>query len=149
MTAEVSVGQVRLFGGEKGEDALPVPEQFVNLPGVTKSGDRVLQAATSPFPDPDASPPAVAVPSDSIEGALRLRPLRPGDRMHYRGFHRKVSGVLKTARVPVWDRGDLVALAGKEDVVAILGTTVALADGCEGEDCYYFRLAPPPTRPSP
>ena len=149
VSAEVSVGQVRLFGGEKGEDALPVPEQFVNLPGVTKSGDCVLQAATSAFPDPDSAPPTVAVPADHIEGALRLRALRPGDRMRYRGFRRKVSGILKAARVPAWERGDLVALAGKEDVVAILGATVALSDGCEGEDCYYFRLAPPPTRPSP
>ena len=148
MTVEVSVGSVRLSDGREEDPSPPLPEQFVNLPGVTKSGDNVLQAATSPFPDSDGGPPAVAVPSDSIEGALRLRALRPGDRMRYRGFRRKVSGVLKTARVPAWERGDLVALAGKEDVVAILGANVAIADGCEGEDCYYFRLAPPPAPPS-
>lgn len=142
LTVEVSAGAVR-FSGERDDEPLLFPDQFVNLPGITRAGERVLQAATSPFPDP--SPPAVAVPADRIEGALRLRPLNPGDRMVYRGYRRKVSGILrKTARVPAWDRPGLVALAGREDVVAILGSNVAIADGCEGDDCYYFRLAPPP-----
>ena len=142
VTVEVSAGSVR-FSGERDDEPLPLPEQFVNLPGITRAGERVLEAATSPFPDP--GPPAVAVPADRIEGALRLRPLNPGDRMVFRGYRRKVSGILKkTARVPAWDRPGLVALAGREDVVAILGENVAIADGCEGDDCYYFRLAPPP-----
>ena len=65
--------------------------------------------------------------------------------MVYRGYRRKVSGILrKTARVPAWDRPGLVALAGREEVVAVLGANVAIADGCEGDDCYFFRLAPPP-----
>ena len=115
----------------------------MNLPGITRAGDRVLQAATDPFPDPAGAPPAAAVPADQIEGALRLRPLRPGDRMRYRGFRRKVSGILKNERVPRWERGGLIAVAGREDVVAVLGLDVAISDGCEGDDCYYFRLAPP------
>lgn len=143
LTAEVSTGFVRLSDGHEAE-ILPLPEQFVNLPGVTKSGDCVLQAATGPFPDQETGPAAVAVPTDRIEGALRMRPLLPGDRMRYRGLRRKVSGILKSARVPAWDRDGLIALAGREEVVAVLGPSVALSDGCEGEDCYYFRLAPPP-----
>ena len=146
LTVAVSAGLVRLSAGGEGERPEPFPEQFVNLPGITRAGERVLQAATDPFPDSD--PPAAAVPADRIEGALRLRPLAPGDRMQYHGFRRKVSGILKRARVPAWDRGDLVALAGKEDVVAILGGSVAISDGGEDDDCYYFRLAPPPPAPS-
>lgn len=147
LTVEVSTDLARLSAGDGDEDEVePFAEQFVNLPGITRAGERVLQAATDPFPDPD--PPAAAVPADRIEGALRLRPLAPGDRMQYRGYRRKVSGILKNARVPAWERGDLIALAGRDDVVAILGPNLALADGGEGDDCYYFRLAPPPPAPS-
>ncbi len=149
VTVEVSAGLARLSAGLDEEPA-PVAEQFVNLPGVTRAGERILQAATEPFPDGDAEPPAAAVPAARIEGALRLRALRPGDRMDYRGHRRKVSGVLKNARVPAWERPALVAVAGTEDVVALLGANVAIADdGREGEDCYYFRLAPPPPPPAP
>jgi len=146
LTVEVSAGHARLSAGDGEEEPAPFPEQFVNLPGITRAGERVLQAATDPFPDPD--PPAAAVPADRIEGALRLRSLVPGDRMQFRGYRRKVSGILKNARVPAWERGDLIALAGRDDVVAILGPNLALADGGEGDDCYYFRLAPPPPAPS-
>ena len=144
LTVEVSAGFVRLTGDGGDDEAPEVPEQFVNIPGITRAGERVLQAATEPFPDDAGTPPAAAVPSDRIEGALRLRALSPGDRMQYRGYRRKVSGILKNARVPAWERGDLVALAGREDVVAVLGANVAIADGGEADDCYYFRIAPPP-----
>ena len=147
VTVEVSAGLARLTGGEDEEAPAPFPEQFVNLPGVTKVGGHVLQAATGPFPEQEGAPPAAAVPAARVEGALRLRALRPGDRMWHRGYRRKVSGVLKNARVPAWERPRLVAVAGKEDVVAVLGANVALAGGCEGEDCYHFRLAPPPPPP--
>ena len=142
VTVEVSAGLVRLSAGSEEEEE-PFEEQFVNIPGVTRVGERVLQAATDPFPDDAGAPPAAAVPADRIEGALRLRPLAPGDRMRYRGYRRKVSGILKDARVPVWERHNLVALAGREDVVAVVGKTVAIGDGGEGDDCYCFRLAPP------
>ena len=148
VTVEVSAGLARLSGGSE-EEVVPFEEQFVNIPGVTRAGERVLQAATDPFPDDPTAPPAAAVPADRIEGALRLRPLAPGDRMQYRGYRRKVGGILKNARVPVWERGDLVALAGLEDVVAVLGANVAIADGGEADDCYYFRVAPPPPSPLP
>lgn len=147
VTVEVSAGLVRLSSGRE-EEVEPFEEQFVNIPGVTRAGERVLQAATDPFPDDAGASPAAAVPAGRIEGALRLRPLAPGDRMQYRGIRRKVSGILKNARVPVWERGDLVALAGREDVVAVVGKAVAIADGGEGDDCYFFRLAPPP-KPAP
>ena len=148
VTAEASAGSVRLSSGPE-EEPLPFEEQFVNLPGITRAGDRVLQAATDAFPGPAGAPPAAPVAADQIEGALRLRPLRPGDRMRYRGFRRKVSGILKNERVPRWERGDLIAVAGREDVVAVLGPGVAISGGGEGEDCYYFRLAPPAPAPPP
>jgi tRNA(Ile)-lysidine synthetase-like protein len=69
--------------------------------------------------------------------------------MQYRSHRRKVSGILKNARVPAWERGDLVALAGREDVVAVLGANVALSDGGDADDCYYFRIAPPPPPAQP
>ncbi len=145
VAVEVSAGLVRLSAG--GEEEPPaLDERFVNLPGVTVAGERVLQAATAPFPAGDGTPPAATVPFDRIEGALRLRALRPGDRMRYRGLDRKVNGILKTARIPAWERRGLVAVAGREMVVAVLGATGALADGHEGGDgdCLYFRLATPP-----
>ena len=136
---EASVGFVRFSTNQESYSEL-FQEQFVNLPGITRVGELALQAATTPFLD--LGLPAVKVPVDRIEGALRLRPLRSTDRMHYRGFSRKVSGILKKAeRVPVWDRSSLLALAGAGDVLAVLGVDVAIDDGCEGEDCYYFRLA--------
>ncbi len=149
LTVEVSAGLARLSGDSDDEDVPEITEQFVNIPGITRAGERVLQAATDPFPDDAGAPPAAAVPSDRIEGALRLRALLPGDRMHYRGYRRKVSGILKAARVPAWERGDLIALAGREEVVAVLGANVAIADGGEEDDCYYFRIAPPPPAAPP
>ncbi len=148
LTVQVSAGLVRLSGEGGGEDQ-PFDEQFVNIPGITRAGERVLQAATDPFPDGAVAPPAAAVPADRIEGALRLRALAPGDRMRYRGYRRKVSGILKNARVPDWERGGLIALAGREDVVAVLGANVAIADGGAEDECYYFRIAPPPPAPPP
>ena len=137
------------LSGEGDERDQPFDEQFVNIPGITRAGERVLQAATDPFPDDAGAPPSAAVPADRIEGALRLRALSTGDRMQYRGHRRKVSGILKTARVPAWERGGLIALAGREDVVAVLGANAAIADGGEEDDCYYFRIAPPPPAPPP
>ncbi len=150
LAVEVSVGFARL-SADRGdeEDAPEIPEQFVNIPGITRAGERVLQAATDPFPRDAGAPAAAAVPADRIEGALRLRALAPGDRMQYRGYRRKVSGILKAARVPAWERGDLIALAGREEVVAVLGANVAIADGGQQDDCYYFRIAPPPPAAPP
>ena len=150
LAVEVSVGLARLSADSDEERNAPeIPEQFVNIPGITRAGERVLQAATDPFPDDAAAPPAAAVPADRIEGALRLRALAPGDRMQYWGYRRKVSGILKSARVPTWERGDLIALAGRDQVVAVLGANVAIADGGEEDDCYYFRSAPPPPASPP
>ncbi len=144
LAIEASAGLVRLTDGQQTPPA--IDEQFLNIPGAATAHDRVVQAATEPFVSGEDAPPTAAVPTDAIEGALRLRALRPGDRLRYRGVRRKVSGVLKNARVPAWDRRELVAIAGREDVVALLGPNVAIADGRPGEDCYYFRLAPQPPR---
>ena len=144
---EVSAGLVRLSDRQSEEPPDPAGgEQFLNLPGAARARDRVVQAATEPFADEAGASPAAAVPATAIEGALRLRALRPGDRMRYRGLRRKVSGVLKNARVPAWERRELIAVAAREDVVAVLGANVAIADGREGDACYYVRLAPPPPR---
>ena len=145
LAVEVSAGLVRLSAGAD-EPPAAIGERFVNLPGVTLAGDRALRAATEPFPDEAGASPAAAVSAARVEGALRLRSLRPGDRMDYHGHVRKVSGILKAARVPVWERRGLVAVAGRETVVAVLGDGVALADAPADGDLLHFRLASPPAR---
>lgn len=149
IAVEASAGLVRLSAGAE-EPPAPIGERFVNLPGVTVAGDRALQAATAPFPDEAGASPAASVSPASVDGALRLRSPRPGDRMAYRGHVRKVSGILKTARVPVWERRGLVALAGRELVAAVLGDGVALAADApadaDGDERLHFRLARPSGR---
>lgn len=149
LAVEASAGLVRLSAGAE-EPPAPLEERFVNLPGVTLAGDRALQAATAPFPDEAGAAPAASVSPASVDGALRLRSPRPGDRMAYRGHVRKVSGILKTARVPVWERRGLVALAGRELVAAVLGDGVALAADApadaDGDERLHFRLARPSGR---
>ena len=142
LEVQVSSGLVRLRAAAPGEPPPVVEENVLNLPGVTVAGEQRVQAATEPFASEDAAPPSAAVATDRIEGALRVRALRSGDRMHYHGLLRKVTGVLQAARIPAWERGDVVVIADRERVVALLGPTLALADEGEG-DCLYFRLAPP------
>jgi hypothetical protein len=61
--------------------------------------------------------------------------------MRYHGIVRKVSDVLANAKVPRWERADVVAVADSEGVVA-LGGAVALADPVADEDALYLRFVP-------
>ena len=106
VTVEVSAGLARLTGGED-EAPAPFAEQFVNLPGVTKAGGHVLQAATEPFPEQEGAPPAAAVPAARVEGALRLRrPFAGADEMN-KAMVDRWNDVVAVGD-EVWIVGDLV-----------------------------------------
>jgi tRNA(Ile)-lysidine synthetase-like protein len=84
------------------------------------------------------------------KGALRLRRLQAGDRISYRGIHRKVSDLLVNAKVPLWDRVNALAVADSEKVLAVLSPAGVFETDPTGEEPLYARLsaAQPPSAPS-
>jgi tRNA(Ile)-lysidine synthetase-like protein len=86
------------------------------------------------------------VDGGALSGALRVRTLRPADRIAFRGTSRKVADVFANEKVPAWDRSAAIAIADGERVRAVLGPGVVFDAGIEGEDALYVRVtaATPP-----
>jgi len=136
---EVSCAQVRIGG------PLAPPEPFetkvLNVPGVTVAGPWRVEVSTDPLaPIPGTLPATVAVAR--LKGALRVRPLAPGDRMVFHGLDRKVADVLANAKIPRWERRSIVALADGAGVVALVGGPGEPAAEGDADDRLYVRVLP-------
>ena len=132
--AEASSGSLRV--GRPAEPVEPFDPVVLNVPGATLAGGWRIEVATAPFPAGDGVP----VAADGRDGALRARPLEPGDRIVRNGIERKVSTALKNERIPLWRRRTLVAIAGRARVAAVLGEGVAIgADAGASDDALYVR----------
>jgi len=133
---ELSCGSTRI--GPRLETVVPFESKVLNVPGATAAGGWRVEVATSPIP---AAPGAALVVVDTSrqKGALRVRMLQPGDRMHYRGMVRKVSDVLINAKVPAWERRELIAIADSGGVLAIVGASVDLRGKVAEEDALWVR----------
>jgi tRNA(Ile)-lysidine synthase len=137
---EASAGLVRI--GPALEAAAPVPSTILNVPGVTAAGPWRVRVSTEPPPGP-AGPGAAAIPMEGQHGALRIRPLEPGDRVRYRGIERHVADLLVNARVPRWERLGAVAIADGRSVRAVLTASHAFeTDHGPGASLLYVRLEP-------
>ncbi len=131
---EVSCGKVRI-GPELGRP-VTFEAKALNIPGATLVGEWRVEATTD-----RGKAGALAIPASGRQGALRIRPVVPGDRVRYHGFVRKVADVLANARVPRWQRTGVLAITGGE-VVLGLGGSVAIADTVPDEDALYLRFVP-------
>jgi hypothetical protein len=135
---EVSCGKVRVGPQLEVTDFDGV---VLNVPGVTIAGAWRVEVSTDAFPAIDGAVIAT-VDTGSLSGALRVRPLKPGDRMLFHRIERKVSDVLANGRVPRWDRLSAVAVADGKRVRAILSAAgVFEADRAgDAEDALHVRL---------
>lgn len=136
-TVEVSCGQVRV--GPPLEEVEPFPAAVLNIPGSTRAGPWRVDVRTDAM---DATPesPVIAISDDGRAGALRARPLVPGERMLFRGARRKISDLLVDARVPVWERAGMVAISDSEHVLGIFGATQTLVADVAGAPGLWVRL---------
>ena len=140
---EASCGRVRV--GPALEDAEPFEPAVLNVPGSTRAGPWRVDVSTEAF---DAAPgaPTVGFDTSNQKGALRARPVEPGDRMILRGIERKVSDILVNSKVPAWERKGMVAIVDSQRVLGLFGATVALSDGHGEAESLYVRLTQLPAR---
>jgi len=140
---EASCGVTRL--GPVLETVEPFEPAILNVPGSTRAGPWRVDVRTDPLEStPEA--PAVAIGSADVAGALRARPLRPGDRMLIRGLERKVSDLLGNEKVPAWERVGMVAVGDSKGVVAIFGATRSFARDAAEADLWIKLSAIQPPR---
>lgn len=135
---EVSSGRVRIGPAFDVETFEP---KVLNVPGVTLVGPWRVQVATSPLPASDGASVA-KIDTGNQKGALRFRRLQPGDRMRFRGIHRKVSDIMSNEKLPGWDRRNAVAIADSEKVLTVLTASAAFESDPVGDRPLYVRIEP-------
>jgi tRNA(Ile)-lysidine synthase len=135
---EVSCGQVRI--GPRLEPVEPFPAVILNVPGSTRAGPWRVDVLTA-APDDLAGTPVLAVGEGAAQGALRVRPLQPGDRLAWRGMVRKVSDLLVNEKVPAWERPGMVALADSTRVLGLFAATRVFPADMGGQPGLWVRLA--------
>lgn len=143
VVVEVSCGVVRV--GRVLDDAEPFEPKVLNVPGVTLAGGWQVELRTRPFAAVAGAVDA-AIDADRIQGALRVREVREGDRMVFHGIERSVAGVLSHAKVPRWERSHAVAIADAGQVLAVVTPSHAIADRMAGDDAWFVRVRPVPPR---
>jgi tRNA(Ile)-lysidine synthase len=138
--AEASCGQVRI--GPPLEPVEPFDAKVLNVPGVTVAGPWRVTVSTSPLAEA-AGGERCTVNLDGLAGALRVRPLRSGDRMRFQSIERSVKGVLANTRIPRWDRQGAIAIADSAHVHAVLVPGAVIeADRPPDADVLHVQLAP-------
>ena len=115
------------------------------VPGSTRAGPWRVDTSSGPLPQAEGAM-LLMIPQSQGKGALRARPVAPGDRMLHRGLHRKVPDMLAAARVPAWDRSGMVAVAVGAAVLGLFGATATFAAdaGADEGDGLFVRLSPLP-----
>ncbi len=140
---QVSCGAVRI--GPVLGAVEPFEAAILNVPGSTRAGPWRVDTSTEPLPGLEGAM-ALAIDTSAQKGALRARPLAPGDRILYHGLYRKVPDVLANAKVPAWERTGMVAIADSATVFGLFGATGTFAGDSVGGDALFVRLSqlPPP-----
>jgi len=115
---EASCGWVRI--GPPLDAVVPFAPSLLDVPGITRAGPWRVEVALDELADRSEAP-VVAFDSRTCSGALRVRPLEPGDRIERHGMERKVSDLLINEKVPAWERVGMVAVADGKGVVALFG----------------------------
>ncbi len=140
---EASSGRVRV--GPRLESVEPFEPAALNVPGSTRAGPWRVDVSTESFESP-VGVPVVAIDVGGQKGALRARPVLPGDRIWYRGMERKLSDVLVNAKLPTWERQGMVAIADSRRVLGLFGATTAIGEAAPGEGTLHVRLTQLPAR---
>jgi tRNA(Ile)-lysidine synthase len=142
---EVSTGKVRI--GPPLEPPEPFDAKVLNVPGATAVGQWRIEVSTEPLAQQAASAVA-SVSLTGLKGALRIRPVSPGDRMAAGDGSRAVKDVLANNRVPRWEREGLLAIADSERVLALVGGPEVLSRRADGDDALFIRVTNtrPPAR---
>ncbi len=135
---EVSCGCVRL--GPRLEPVDPFPAAILNVPGSTRAGPWRVDVVTSEV-EATAESPVLALGEGAAKGALRVRPLQPGDRIAWHGVERKVSDLLVNEKVPAWERLGMVALADSGRLLGLFGATRTFSADMVGEPGLWVRLS--------
>lgn len=118
----------------------PFEPRVLNVPGSTLAGRWRVDVLASEAPATPGSAKA-RVSFEHAAGALRVRPLWPGDRMRYHGIERKVADVFANAKVPAWARPGAVAIADREQVHAVFTPGAAFAaDLAPDADPWFVRV---------
>ncbi len=145
IVVEASCGMVRI--GPPFEAAAPPAAVILSVPGSSRYGDSRLDVATAPLP-PLEGARSLAIDSRTAQGALRARPLAPGDRIRFRGHRRLISDLLVNEKVPSWERPGAVVIADAAGPLAIVtaGRTF-VADPAAADPDLWLRLVPLPPAP--
>lgn len=118
----------------------PVPtESPLSSPGTyrilvqsesTAESDTVVSADVAAVSEPDASLPGsvpgsrcLICPADAVQGRLRVRPWRPGDRIRLLGMdgHKKVSDLLQERRVGISERAGVQVVVDEAGILWVVG----------------------------
>lgn len=116
VVVEVSTGLARV--GPLTEPPPSWEPVVLNVPGVTRAGDVIVTVTM----DATETPPgawAGALDMARLKGALRIRPLRPGDRIVTPGGRRSLQDFFVNTKTPRWTRREALALADGETVHAL------------------------------
>ncbi|GAB4328572.1 MAG: tRNA lysidine(34) synthetase TilS [Dehalococcoidia bacterium] len=135
---EVSCGAVRV--GEPGAAAEAFGETIVNVPGTTMAGPWRIDVSTDPLPGV-APVEQVVIDGARLNGVLRARPVRPGDRVRRGRLSKKVSDLLVDEKVPIWERRRLVAFADRDGIVALAGSERLPSRHVPPESALYVRVS--------
>jgi tRNA(Ile)-lysidine synthetase-like protein len=108
-----------------GVTPLPWTRGFITARLLAEGGGATgqsLAAATLPLPGHQA-----LIDLDRVSGALRVRPLRPGDRIQPLGMpgHRKLQDLLTDRKVPVAVRRQLPVVCDEEKILWVAGYCVS------------------------
>jgi len=137
-TVEVSCGLVR---AGPALTTAAYDARILNVPGATGVGSWRVEVATGPFA---SGPAGVAVNAETAQGALRARPLAPGDHIRTPTGLRKASNLLVARKVPRWERDGALALADGQAVLALLEPPLVILP--PGPEPLHVRAVPLPAR---
>ncbi len=140
---EVSSGKVRV--GPALEPVEPFDGKVLNVPGATLAGPWRVEVSTRPLV---AMPGAMVgvLDLESLNGALRVRPLAAGDRMLFRGRARALIDVFVAAKTPRWERMGVAAIADAARVQLLFTAAGVIGDQPNVADPLFVRVQPAPVR---
>jgi len=138
VAVEASSGQIRI-----GPVTEPVPSwdpAILNVPGVTRAGDVIVSVTMDPAP-PQPGAWAGTVDMDALKGALRVRPLAPGDRAVTPAGPRSLPDYLVNTKTPRWLRREALALADSTHVHALAFVPAQPSPPPPDETALYVQVA--------
>lgn len=140
---EASSGKVRV--GPALEPVEPFEGRVLNVPGATIAAPWRVDVSTQPLAvTPGAM--AGALDSDTVSGALRVRPVAPGDTLLFRGIPRTIADVFASAKTPRWERMGVVAIADAARVQLLFTAAGVLGDAPNAADPWFVRVQQAPPR---